>query len=195
MHRRIGWALALFFASASCAGAPGGLVQEAKAAEAKPEAPKVAEAKPDTISTPCLSADEYRQFDFWLGEWDVFTPKGEKAGENVISRESKGCLVLESWSGTRGGVGKSMSFYDPARKQWRQVWVGSGGAISEFSGKFEDGAMRFVSEPRPGMDDSRRLTFFHLGPDTVRQLSERTSDGGKTYFTEYDFTYRRRAPK
>lgn len=154
-------------------------------------------AKAAGLSTPCLSAPEHRQLDFWVGEWDVETPQGQRAGENVVSRESGGCLILESWTGAKGGVGKSMSFYDPARKLWRQVWVGSGGGISEFAGEFRDGAMRFASDPRSLTDPKvvRRLTFFHLGPDRVRQLSERSTDGGATYQTEYDFTYKRRQSK
>ena len=27
---------------------------------------------------------EHRQFDFWIGHWDVFVPSGKKAGQNRI---------------------------------------------------------------------------------------------------------------
>lgn len=153
--------------------------------------------KAERLAAPCLFGAEYKQFDFWIGEWDVYTPAGQKAGENIITSASSGCLVVENWTGTRGGTGKSMNFYDPERKQWRQIWVGSGGAISEFIGEFKDGAMRFVSDTRPGQEAKtlRRLTFFHVGPNEVRQFAERSTDGGKTYSTEYDFTYKRRVTK
>ena len=48
--------------------------------------------------------------------------------------------------------------------------------------------------PSPGGSGTfiRHLTFSKLPDAKVRQLSERSTDGGKTWITEYDFTY---APK
>jgi hypothetical protein len=37
----------------------------------------------------------------------------------------------------------------------------------------------------------RRLRFYNLGADRVRQLSEGSEDSGKTWTVEYDFTYNR----
>jgi len=167
------------------------------------QAPKV--TPPSTASppqqgqmraSPCLSSPEYRQFDFWVGEWEVFDPGGQKVGENVVLSASKGCLVLENWTGTAGGEGKSMNFYEPSLKKWRQIWVGSLGAVSEFSGEYKDGAMRFSGETRMGADKKvqRRLTFFNLGPNEVRQFSERSTDEGASWQVDYDFRYKRRMP-
>ena len=39
-----------------------------------------------TAAPPC-DAPEFRQFDFWLGEWTVTKPDGQLAGTNRISRE------------------------------------------------------------------------------------------------------------
>jgi len=38
----------------------------------------------------------------------------------------------------------------------------------------------------------RQLQFFPLGPDKVRQFSQGSTDGGKTWTVEYDFTYIRK---
>jgi hypothetical protein len=47
--------------------------------------------------------------------------------------------------------------------------------------------------PQPNGPSMRRhLQFFNLAPDTVRQFSQRSTDGGKTWTVEYDFTYHRR---
>ncbi len=149
--------------------------------------------KAERLAAPCRFDAEFKQFDFWLGEWDVFTPAGQKAGENIVTSASNGCLVVESWTGSQGDSGKSMNFFDPERKQWRQIWVGSVGGITEFVGEFKDGAMRFVGETRAGTNGPlRRLTFFHIGPQEVRQFAEISTDGGKTFSTQYDFTYKRR---
>jgi hypothetical protein len=37
----------------------------------------------------------------------------------------------------------------------------------------------------------RRLRFYNLGADRVRQFSEGSTDDGKTWTVEYDFTYNR----
>ncbi len=38
----------------------------------------------------------------------------------------------------------------------------------------------------------RHLQFFNLSPDKVRQFSQGSTDGGKTWKVEYDFTYTRK---
>ena len=38
-------------------------------------------AQAPTVQAPC-SAPEYRQFDFWLGEWEVQNPQGQVVGKN-----------------------------------------------------------------------------------------------------------------
>ena len=49
---------------------------------------------------PC-SSPEYRQFDFWLGDWDV-TEAGKPAGTNRITAILGGCAVREEWKGVSG---------------------------------------------------------------------------------------------
>jgi hypothetical protein len=38
----------------------------------------------------------------------------------------------------------------------------------------------------------QKLTFFAIAPDTVRQLFEASSDGGKTWVSTFDARYTRR---
>ena len=87
----------------------------------------------------------YRAFDFWVGEWEVFgmSPEGKevKAGENSITVEENGCLIVERWTNVQGGTGQSYNFYDPGMKKWRQVWVSGFGAIDYAGGLNEDGEM------------------------------------------------------
>jgi len=45
---------------------------------------------------------------------------------------------------------------------------------------------------KDGRPYKRRLTFFNVAADTVRQYSERTFDEGKNWSVEYDFTYVRK---
>jgi hypothetical protein len=52
----------------------------------------------------------YRQFDFWIGTWDVYNPQDVKVGENVIRKLDNGALLLENWTSTQGTTGHSMNF-------------------------------------------------------------------------------------
>lgn len=145
------------------------------------------------LSQPCKFRAEHKQFDFWVGDWDVKTPQGQLAGTNTIQRLEDGCLILENWTGSRGGTGKSMNFYNAATGKWRQTWVSSTGGVTEYEGSYRDGAMRYEGEStNNGTKLKLRLTFFDLGPDRVRQFAEQSADGGKIWNVTYDFTYIRK---
>ena len=98
-------------------------------------------AQDEPQPTPC-SGDAFKQFDFWLGTWEVTTPDGNFAGENLITSEENGCLILERWQSADGGTGQSYNFYNPATEKWRQVWISQGGMIDYEGGLTESGSMK-----------------------------------------------------
>lgn len=150
--------------------------------------------KADRINRPCEYDERARQFDFWIGEWDVENQQGQRAGTNSIQKIEDGCIILENWTGRLGGTGKSINFFDQHLGKWRQTWVASNGGVSEFVGEYKDGELRFEGESHSptGQKVIRRLTFTKLDADRVRQFSEFTNDGGKTWAVSYDFIYKRR---
>ncbi len=83
---------------------------------------------------PTCEGPEYRQFDFWVGDW-VVTSGGQPAGTNHVTREERGCLIHEHWTGAGGGSGQSLNFYDRADGRWHQVWVDAGGNVLTLSGR------------------------------------------------------------
>ena len=147
---------------------------------------------------PCAYAVENRQFDFWLGEWSVVTSKGETAaGDSRIELILADCVVQENWTsaGNIGYSGKSYNIYNAALKRWEQYWVDNAGGNIFFYGGLKDGAMDYWTDEIPQPDGKklkRHLQFIKLGPDKVRQFSQGSNDGGKTWFVEYDFTYNRK---
>jgi tetratricopeptide (TPR) repeat protein len=143
---------------------------------------------------PCLFVPEAKNFDFWVGEWDVYNKQEQKAGISVIEKISSGCGILENWINVLGLPGKSINFYDFAAKKWFQYWIGSDGIPIRFEGNYENGAMRYLGEytSANGEKTISRLTFFNLDVNTVRQLGEDSSDGGKTFTVSYDLKYVRR---
>jgi len=147
---------------------------------------------------PCVYAAENRGFDFWLGEWSVVTSQGETpTGDSRIELILGDCVVQENWTsaGNIGYSGKSYNIYNTALKRWEQYWVDNTGGNIFFYGGLKDGAMDYWTDEIPQPDGTklkRHLQFIKLGPDKVRQFSQGSNDGGKTWFVEYDFTYKRK---
>ncbi len=143
-------------------------------------------------SLPCQAA-EYRQFDFWVGEWDVVTTEGHNpAGSSSVQLILDQCAVLENWSG--GGTGKSLNHYDTRLKKWIQDWVDSQSNGIHFEGGLENGVMSYFADSADaqGKPLRRHMQFVRIDADHVRQFSQGSSDGGKTWTPEYDFTYIRK---
>lgn len=81
-----------------------------------------AELRREFPGRPCLDP-LHRQFDFWVGEWNVFNPSDEFIGTNVVTSELDGCLVQEHWIGSNGTRGRSLNTYDSETGQWHQDWA------------------------------------------------------------------------
>ena len=102
----------------------------------------VGEAGAKQSTSPYCAADEHDDFDFWVGEWNVYAADdGPYLGHNTIVKTNGDCLITEHWVGASGSVGDSMNFYDPLISAWRQVWVSAGWYIDYSGGLNEDGAM------------------------------------------------------
>jgi hypothetical protein len=147
----------------------------------------------DRRTRPCMYQAEYRQLDFWVGMWEVYNPQGQRAGDSIIQMFGNGCGILENWTSTLGGDGKSINYYDPRTGKWYQTWMGINGQPTLYSGNFTGGAMRFEYEVLVnGVKTINYLTFTKIDDNTVRQLGETSTDGGKTRTTNYDFKYVRK---
>ncbi len=143
---------------------------------------------------PCLSSENYRHFDFWLGEWDVFV-NGNKVGENSITMAKGGCAIHENYTTARNYAGQSINFFDPIDQKWHQHWVGSSGDTYNYlETKRDDGLLQFESKfMNPGGNITlSRLTFTLLEDGTVRQLFESSSDEGKTWTSAFDGIYKKK---
>jgi len=136
---------------------------------------------------------EHRQFDFWVGRWDVYGPKGKKAGENRIEVIADGCALLEQWSGSGGFNGKSLNIYDAGDRRWHQTWVDSGGTLLVLAGGLVERSM-VMSAVTPGTTDptktvQQRITWTPAADGSVRQLWESSADGGRTWTVVFDGRY------
>ncbi|MES2296485.1 MAG: hypothetical protein V4582_05555 [Pseudomonadota bacterium] len=147
---------------------------------------------------PACQGPEYRQFDFWIGHWDVYGPAGAKVGENLIEPFANGCGLIENWTGGGGTTGKSLNMYDASDKQWHQAWVDSSGSRLLLDGHFADGKMVLGSNgpnpAKPGTTLRQQITWSQAPDGSVRQLWQTSVDEGKTWSTAFDGKYVKRAP-
>jgi tetratricopeptide (TPR) repeat protein len=145
----------------------------------------------------CENTPETKQLNFWVGEWDVYNPQEQKVGDSKIEKLFTGCVILENWKSLTGNEGKSFNHYDLNDKKWHQYWIDQNANTITYEGNYDSTKKALVyysydhaKDEKPYMN---RLTFFDLGPDTVRQFSQKSTDEGKTWTTDYDFTYRRKS--
>lgn len=138
---------------------------------------------------------EYRQFSFWIGEWDVYEADGKRAGHNVIASAQHGCAVIENWKGVEGHTGTSLNYDDRATGLWYQSWISEGETALRLAGGIVDGNMILTSEPTPSAKGGRvinRITWFPVPQGDVRQLWEASRDNGAPWTVVFDGTYKRR---
>ena len=131
-------------------------------------------------NSPC-SAVEYRQFDFWEGNWEVTNPNGTAAGTNSIESIQGGCVLKENWtSATAGYTGTSYNFYNANKKQWEQIWLDNQGGSLHLIGHKKGNQMILRTEDFVNGDGK---TFYHQitwtanHDGTVRQLWETFTEG------------------
>ena len=133
---------------------------------------------------PC-AAPEYGQFDFWVGRWDVYGPKGKQVANSLIEKVY-GCGIRENWVPIGGAGGGSLNIYVAGTKQWEQFWIDGGGSRAHFTGGWNGKAMVLTGS----WGKPTRMTFTKNADGSVRQLVEQSSDQGKSWTIAYDFTYR-----
>lgn len=141
----------------------------------------------------CMNIPEYRQFDFWLGDWNVFNPAGKQVGTNQVLMLEDGCIIEENWTNAQGHTGKSFNFYNPVTKKWHQSYMDDTGDNWMMDGEYKDGVLRYEGMIfSPGSKVLVRMNFYNLGADKVRQTAETSSDEGKTWTPVWDGMYLRK---
>ncbi len=141
----------------------------------------------------CETEAPFREFDFWLGNWDVYNEAtGALAGTNRIESRHGGCLIMEHWTSTGGIEGTSMNYYDNVRGTWRQFWVSMGYSIEIEGGLDAEGRMVLEGELH-GYRSRQAVPFrgtWTLRPDgSVRQLFEQLDAATGEWVVWFDGRY------
>ncbi len=142
--------------------------------------------------------DVYNQFDFWVGEWDVFDTTGKKVGENNIRKVEGGCLLTERWEGMAGSTGRSQNFFTPEDSLWNQVWVDNSGYSLFMKGTGGNGKMVLTSELMKGGKSGQyknEITWSLQDDGSVRQIWRVYSAKGEPLRILFDGIYRKKISK
>lgn len=144
-------------------------------------------------SAPCSSA-EYRQFDFWIGNWEAYDRDGKLLGRTLIEKIEQGCVLQEWWrgNGPDNGAGTSLSMYDRKHGLWRHVWTSARGNFAPIDGGWQQGRMLmtgyFVNDK--GEREFHR-TVWEPVPGGVHHRWDSTADGGATWQVIHEAWLRR----
>jgi hypothetical protein len=146
-------------------------------------------------SKPCSSA-EYRQFDFWLGDWEVFNKKGDKVGENKIHTVQDGCALQENWT-SKGQTGTSFNYYNTADSTWNQIYLDNIGTVLELKGVLKNNKMILRSK----MVKSVKANFYYYNQivwekDSQGNVSQKwdiVDDKGNILQVAFDGVYKLKA--
>lgn len=149
--------------------------------------------------SPQCTAPEFRQLDFWVGEWEVrweATP-GQAAGSgaNTIRRDLGNCVIYETFEGgpsTSHLVGYSVSTFHAPVGRWRQTWVDNqGGYFALVGGPVGD---TFVLENSRLSDTAPylRMVFADITPTSLTWRWQRSTNGGSSWSDTWVIYYTRR---
>jgi len=145
-----------------------------------------------------------RQFDFWLGEWELTWPgehTGLPAGQtgrgtNRIRAILDSCVIEESFSAESPVSlrGLSFSVYNRHTGEWQQTWVDNEGSYLDFTGGFRDGKMILVRQATTpeGSEFLQRMVWHNLTPTELDWNWEASHDEGKTWQLKWQIHYRRK---
>jgi hypothetical protein len=143
---------------------------------------------------PCAHQAGFRDFDFWIGEWDVHVANGTLAGSNVIKSIERGCALTEQWTNAAGGTGSSINYFDKSTDEWVQIWNAEGGSQINIRGGLTDDGMAmegFIYYVGADTSSPFRALWTPLPDGRVRQYFEQSNDGGKSWVPWFEGFYTR----
>ena len=152
--------------------------------------------------------EKQRQFDFWIGEWDVNlrVQQEDKSWKDSIKAVAhiysilEGKAILELWSAGKDGInGYSLRYYNPNTDKW-DLWLNWPGknrsGTNGLNGSFRHGRGEFFAQSK--IDEKttqiRRYTFSDVTPNSLRWDDGYSRDGGKTWSSNWIMEFSRRKP-
>ena len=86
-------------------------------------------------------ANDDKQLDFLIGDWELFSNDGALIGENSIELIGGTCTFEESYKGFDGFNTQSIFKYDATNNKWLQDWSDDFGTNLKFEGQLTNGKL------------------------------------------------------
>jgi hypothetical protein len=138
---------------------------------------------------------QYRQFDFWIGDWDAFDPDGAKSAHVQVTSILDGCVLQEIYEGANGANGRSFTIFDAAKKSWHQSWVTNRGQMLELRGSLHEGAITLRGMDHTATGAQRLVSgTWRAVPAGVRETAMTSVDHGKSWQPWFDILFRPHRP-
>jgi len=155
------------------------------------------EGQKEPPKSVCESLENFDDFNFWVGEWNVYTNDEKRGfqGTNSVTKHHRNCLIMENWTSAQGGTGQSMNYFDPVEDQWRQLWVAGGYSIDYAGGLDESGSMILrgkINYYKSGKSNAFRGTWTANADGSVRQLFEQQNAETNEWSVWFDGLYVRK---
>jgi len=138
---------------------------------------------------------EYRQFDFWLGDWNVYDAEGKKVGENHVLERESGCIIQENWT-SENMTGSSYNYFNTEDKTWNQLWLDDHGSNLILKGTLVDGNMVMkstVSTDKEGNKVYNQISWEPKPDGSVIQLWEVFLEDGTLQQELFKGIYRKKS--
>ena len=142
------------------------------------------------------AADEYRRFDFWLGDWDSFDVDNGKESPRSVARNRvdailDGCVLREDYDQFDGMHGQSFTIWDAARGVWHQSWVTNRGQLLQLDGTRNGSRITFEGDSVTPQGRQRVRVFWEPQGADVRETATISADAGKTWKPLFDIVFRK----
>lgn len=146
-----------------------------------------------TSPLPAVSTcaqQEYGQFDFWLGQWDLVSPAGASSGDSSSIKLATGDCVVDETFTPSTGRGVSRSMYDARTEQWARIWIEPGVMLIFVAGGLVNGDMIMTGGSTGTNQLTNRTVWQPMSNNRVRQFTQTSADNGVTWTNSgFDATY------
>ncbi len=159
------------------------------------------------------NSPESRQFNFWIGDWDIQQKILNKDGSwletnahTSVSSILNGCALEEHWEGDVkffwNGMdsiehmkGFSIRYFDSKKNEWNIHWLDNKNLQmgTGFTGNFKNGKGEFFRETNNANENSiSRITFSNFKKNSVHWDLSFSKDNGETWTTLWIMDMKRR---
>ena len=142
----------------------------------------------------CAASAETRQFDYWLGDWNVGGPGASSNSKSTVALTLDKCVFVETWDGGRGHAGQNVFGYSPDDHTWYGMFADNHGRVHIFTqGTVSDGTAEFRGPSRGQNGEAvlNRVKIVRVAVDKVEQTWEKSSDNGGTWNVVFRGEYSR----